>query len=240
MNSLIVTAIAVLLSAATVLAVGWLPVARPPVWAKSKEDGGPGAPEEWSTSAHWRRLAPWPIAAALLAIAVVTVPLVGDNFFRALAITMSTGVVTLSFAYSAITDLKIRLVDRRVLNWSLLASAVTSTAYLVYAWDPVTAITAGIMYLLGAIVYLFMPAVGASDARALMLIGVAAVPPIGWAGFVWGTYLSAAFFIIAGVAMAMVKRRMKISVPAVPILLGPYLVMVMYSAFAAFGAVNMP
>lgn len=240
MNSLVFALLAALLPAATVIAIGWLPVVSPPAWAKPKEEDGPGAPEKWSTSAHWRRLAPFPIVTALAAVGVVLVPLADDDtYFRTLSVAMSTGVVTLVFMYSLITDLQIRLVDRRIMNWAMLASAVTSVAWLVSYWSPLTAITAAVVWFLGALAYLFLPSLGASDARALMLIGIAAVPPVGYFGFMWGTILASMLFIVVGFGTAILKRRMKISIPAVPILLGPYLLMIVYSAYSAFKAINM-
>jgi len=182
----------------------------------------------------WRTLA---TVAALFAVAAIVVVFLGlprhDDFWRVFVTSAAVGLTTVVMVYSFWTDIRVRKVDRRILVAAAWATLLTGAAYSITHWDPWTAMAAAGMIILGGLVYAGVPSIGASDARALILIGTAVVPIIGIRGFVDAVYVVCFAFIFFGAAMSIYKKQFnpEVSFPAVPILLGPFWVFLVASPY---------
>lgn len=208
-----------ILGVAAALGLAALPVISPPEWA-----------DDLSRST-WIKAA---VIAGLLgsAVAVAAVVQLGsEDLFKLLATVFGGALLTVVFVVSLVTDYKLRLVDRRQLNIASLVTGVFGLAHLVNSGDWLTGAVTAAMLLFAAVIYLFVFSVGASDARAVCLVATAAVPVIAWNGFLWASLGAGVYFILIGFTVAFVKRTMKSSFPAVPMLLFPYWLTLVISLF---------
>lgn len=157
------------------------------------------------------------------------------DVWRVFASCLAAGLVSVVLAWSW-TDFLVRKVDRRILRFATQITAITGTAYLITHWDKFTAIAAVAMILLGMFVYTFVRTIGASDARALILIGTGVVPIVGMSGFILSMYGVAFLFILFGATMIMIKKSInpEVSFPAVPMLLFPFVGILTFSSYMGF------
>lgn len=197
-----------------------LPLFSPPDWA-----------EDLGDRKLWTKLA---LSTGLLGAGLAVgggLALRDAPFFLFLAGSVALGLFTVVTFQSAVTDYRLRLVDRRMLNLATAVTAVLGLAALVSMQAVVTAAVSVSLLLFAAVVYLFVFSVGASDARAVALVATAAVPVMGWNGFVWASLLAGVSFMAIGLGVAFIKRTMKSSFPAVPMLLFPYWIVLALTPF---------
>lgn len=133
------------------------------------------------------------------------------------------GILTVLFIHSLCTDLKTRLVDRRPVQLGICLSIIPAIAYCVSQGDYIILGASALLLMFAAFLYIvFINAIGAGDARALMLLAVTATPVLGVAGFAWGGIFAAAMFLLYGFGVSAWKRSSKVSTAAVPLLLFPF------------------
>lgn len=160
--------------------------------------------------------------------------------------TLITAIATISYVLvqSLVTDTKLRLADRGTLRLAtVFAFGMTLTYYLynhqiipqfeMYAW---------LIAMACAMLLIYMPGFGSSDARAISLAVAGSVPIVGILGIAFSMIfyaLSAVIFIVWVVMKYKVSSIMyvnHISIPAVPFLLFPFLVVTLYAPLEmAFG-----
>lgn len=231
MNTVIFYGVGVLLPLIIAGGISFISALRKPEWS-----------EDFGDNRAWRKLGLISTTASLVAIVI---NLYGSSAFvnynsvssvlHVWAVTVLIAILTTATVQSVATDMKLRLVDRKMLNASTLVSVpFAALAYSVSGWLKIDLwVTLGVsvgMLLFAAFVYIFVFSIGASDARALALVAVAALPVLGWSGYIWATLAAGVFFMITGFTVAFVKRSVRESFPAVPMLLGPYCVFAVLSS----------
>lgn len=194
--------------------------------------------EKWERS-QWIKMCSFTAISGVAASILVAygVRNVVDDLWLQMTGVIATGVMTVTFLEATITDFKFRNVDRRLLNSASIITAIFGIPLLIMNGDWITTSVTIALLVFSAFAYLILiRAVGASDARALALIGVGAVPFIGYTAFVYSSVFAGIFFIIAGGAVFIIKKK-NASMPAVPMLIFPYWIMMLIVPFVNFSPV---
>lgn len=151
------------------------------------------------------------------------------------AIAVSTACLMFASLQAAVTDPQLRLVDRRMLYVAMLPPLVL---HFLLMKDQGLPFTIWLIFIMVSAALIFLPGLmGASDGRALLLVAIAAFPPLGTKYFVWGF----AGFILLALLYSVWKARAeatsskplqflkaivaKRSVPAVPMIILPFAVL---------------
>lgn len=134
------------------------------------------------------------------------------------------------FIISLSTDFKLRLVDRRLFNFSGLMIAPV-TFYFVKTYYPSHIMVTYIILLLFMSAFVFLPLIGASDGRALTLGTLIIFPTTSFNGIIH-TVIAFMILIAFYFAVEMIKQRQfKISIPAVPFITLSFLAALFYSYY---------
>jgi hypothetical protein len=209
-------------------AIGILPILSPSKWA-----------EEFGDRTSWRRL-------ALLAVSLGNIVGVGifiatahfNDTLWSLALALSAGLLTVCFNYSVFTDVKLHKVDARILNYSTVITFIINLILVIVHKNYEVGITCGSLLLLCLLAYLFIQSLGAADIFAGALVSVSVVPIAGYFGFMWAAIGVCLLGVAAALGMGMVQRTMKASIPLAPLILFPFLVVVILSPYIAFSPVR--
>lgn len=177
------------------------------------------------------------------AVVTIITALVAENlsWLPMLGITSAAGLMTFVGVQSIFTDPQARAVDRRVLYLAMVPPlAINLAVFLVNSGDP----TFSVWVILICVTTALLPfpfLMGPSDARALMLVAIAAFPPLGmtWTGYGFGVVLAGiiGYTIIMAVIDTIQADSKKLktffkyfiikhSIPAVPFILLPFALMI--------------
>jgi len=137
--------------------------------------------------------------------------------FAIVSLTTMVSFLLVVFAY---TDHRFRSADRVLLHWAIgVAIGIGVLRLIEMQSEPKT-----VLFIFGILIsfsLLFVPSLGASDARAFILLFAVGIPTLDiiytWYVFVAGIVLWLAY----GIGAAIVKRSMKVSIPLVPYILLP-------------------
>lgn len=189
--------------------------------------------DEIGEASTWNIIHGSAFALATAASAFVAFTWPSDDVLFLLAAAVSAGILSVALVYSAVTDVKARKVDRRVLNGGTALATPFALATLIERQDWTTLITSAVLFALGVVIYLFVFAIGASDARAIMLISVTAIPVVGYFGFMWAVIGCSLLFIVTAVGLGVRHGSFRVSLPAAPVLIAPFwLVLLTYQMVA--------
>lgn len=215
-------AIALLAAAVAALSLAGFSLATPPAWV-----------EEYK--GNWKNLN---LRAALIAAVsggVSVATWASLPFLPLTAIAVSTACLTFATVQALGTDPQLRLVDRRMLYVAMLPPLAL---HFILMRDQGLNFTIWLIFIMVSAALIFLPGLmGASDGRALLLVAVAAFPPLGTRYFVWGfvgfIFITLAYSVLqarkeaslqtpAAFAKAVIAKR---SVPAVPMIILPFAVL---------------
>lgn len=150
--------------------------------------------------------------------------------FRSVA-TLSSAILSFITVQTFFTDFAHRRADRRVLRVANILSLVVGYWFL-NTYDKSNLIFYAV-FAISATAVLFVQSIGDSDARALQLVVLSALPVIG----IFGMQLGIVGFLILtlayGVAVAIKSRSFKsllakkTSIPAVPLIVAPFAILVL-------------
>ncbi len=128
--------------------------------------------------------------------------------------------VTYLLVVSVYTDHRHRMVDRVLLHWGLGIAVIFGVLRLIELQsEPLTVIF--VVSILLSFAIMFVPSIGASDARAFMILFAVGIPVLGieltWYVFLIGIALWLGYGILAAIR----TRNFKVSIPLVPYILLP-------------------
>lgn len=151
-------------------------------------------------------------------------------FYKAIA-SLSTGLITFILGQTIFTDGFQRLADRRILRSANLLSLVVGLAFL-SIYETRFIILIYILFILFSSIVLFLPGIGMSDGRAIQLIVLSTFPVIGIQGFQIGIIAFVPVILLYGIIVSIKRKSFKgfftkISVPMVPLMLAPFLSVVL-------------
>lgn len=164
----------------------------------------------------------------------------GLHWLPTVGIAMSAGLMTFAGMQAAFTDPQARSVDRRMLYLVMIPPFIINLViYLMNPNDPAFAVWMILILFTGAL--LPFPLMGASDARALIIVSVAAFPPIGLVFFSYGFGIFLVSIIVYTLVMAAITSAKanekktktffkyivgKHSIPAVPFIILPFALLI--------------
>jgi len=137
--------------------------------------------------------------------------------------TLFIGSVSYLLVQSLLTDLKLRLVARKPQEISIISLFFIAGVYTSIVLGIPNLITFTLLAITG-IMLVLLPLMGASDGRAFMLILIGSFPLIGLNGILYTALSIISLFLIIAVFIAIYKKSMKFTIPAVPIILFPSLI----------------
>jgi len=223
LESLLIFAASLLIPAGLLI----LSLKRKPVWVPE----GPLAP-------FWSKLNYFSFGLSALVSALVVI------FYKDYAFTFK-GLVALTvapyayiFLQTLFTDFKQRLADRRILNISIVFSAILGIIFLNHYNYP-DLVNFVLFFIFTAILF-FIPSIGESDTRALALTLSVAYPIIGLTGIKLALILFFPLLISYFIYLAIKNKNFKaafaarVSIPMVPFIILPALLLVVSYPFMSF------
>lgn len=137
--------------------------------------------------------------------------------FATVTLTTMVSFLLVVFAY---TDHRFRSADRVLLHWAIgVAIGIGILRLLEMQSEPKT-----VLFIFGILVsfsLMFVPSLGASDARAFILLFAVGIPTLDII-YTWYVFLAGIVLWLAyGIGSAIAKRSMKVSIPLVPYILLP-------------------
>lgn len=145
---------------------------------------------------------------------------------------LSIGVLVYTLTQTAVTDFTFRLADRRLLRLANLFSASAGIWFLASYTNKTMLLTYVLLFLFFSMM-LFIPNLGQSDARALQLVVLSAMPVIGLQSFQIGFLIAAITIILYGITKSLKENGnlsglfTKLSLPLVPFIIAPFAFMVL-------------
>lgn len=144
-------------------------------------------------------------------------------------------ICSLSFLFfqSIFTDFTLRLVDRRITYLSILLSALFGIWFVVCFRDQRELILFG-LFLLLSIAFLFFTGKswGPADGQSMILVLLAGYPVLGPQGYFYGIIGISLCTLIYGTIVSIKKKTLKnISIPGVPLIILPFIVLLIINAF---------
>lgn len=148
---------------------------------------------------------------------------------------LSTGIMSFVAVQTFSTDFTLRLADRRLLRIANIVSLAAGLWFLINFTNQ-TIVLLYAIFIIFASILLFFPKLGASDARAVQLVVLSAFPVLGTQNFQLGFIVVAIFVIGYGVVRAIQsgdfkKYFSKISIPLVPLIITPFIVLILLNSF---------
>lgn len=200
-----------LIASASLIVMFTHSIKRPPTWLSN----GP-------LEKHWKKIN---ITGLITSVFLGLIAfIIYRNFipeYQALAVS-STMILSFILVQSFFTDVAQRLVDRKVLYWAMFFMGIIATWFVFTFGDETLKITF-VLFVIISSAFIFLPVFGASDGRALTLMVMASIPVLGTQQFINASYIFIALLILIGIIMAIKTRKMKVMIPAVPIIIAPYL-----------------
>lgn len=193
-------------------------------------------PPEWIAGGA---LAPFWSKISLLALSVSAVLSAVTFFtlnsymmeFRAVT-TLSSAILSFVTIQTFFTDFAHRRADRRVLRIANLLSLVVGCWFL-NTYDSQLLVFYAV-FAIAATATLFVQSIGDSDARALQLIVLSALPALGIAGMKFGIVGFLVLTLLYGIVWAIKKKSFrslltkKVSIPAVPLIVAPFAALMLF------------
>lgn len=214
--------LALLLPALALLAVGFL---HTPPWASS-------------LPLSWRRVNLLSFAATL----ALGLPTLIASAYPSLTEVLCLSVLSYATAQSLATDCYARQVDRHSLRAALLLPAVVNGTVLWRQGNEILLTYTFVMVVAASTLLLLPRIMGASDARALLLVIVTVVPLLGLPGFIAFMKLALLSLVVGHLLVCAQQARrgelswrlwtwlkVKVSLPAVPLILLPALSLIAWN-----------
>lgn len=197
----------------------------PPTWLDRNE----------SLNKNWKKLDLWSgLMSCVMSLSAFLLYHQSYGGEYSLLAALNAGVLTFVTVQSFATDTTMRLVNRWMLRLASLLVVVPGTWFLcMYQGREMILIYALMAVFFGMLV--FLPFVGESDARAMLLVSISTIPVIGLHLFSWGIALVGVAVVIYGLVRTIKERAgvkaffTKISIPMVPLIVSPFLVMIFVS-----------
>lgn len=213
MSSLLATVLIALSSLASVGFLASYSSTHLPTWA-----------EQYGDAKAWRKLG---TVAGVVGMAGVVYALALTPEAHPLvqwSTSATLGVTGAVMVFAAATDFKVRLVSRHMLYWAMALTAVPSLALLAHLRDQHTAVLVLAIFAFSGFVYIVLSnkVFGSSDVRAMMLLGAAFAAPMGYLHFLMGALFMFAVFLAAALYTVVSWHSVKVSLPAVPLIVAPY------------------
>lgn len=149
-------------------------------------------------------------------------------FSRDTVTTSAFGMSAYILFYSTYADVKYRLVDRYVLRVAMVCALCLALAeHLIFSSEPRIVLSVVLTALMAGT--FFIPKLGASDTRALVLVSIlgTALLPFGLLYiFMWAV---GACIIACGTVLAIRKRSMHVHIPLVPCIIFPLPLLLAFS-----------
>lgn len=156
------------------------------------------------------------------------------DFWLVTGATVSIAALTYCFTQSAFTDPQVRSVDRRVLYLAMVPPLGVH-GYLLTRVEGNPELILWIVLIMASAALVFLPLMGPSDGRALLLASIAAFPILGINWFTYALFGFVAGLLLYNLILAIYRRKtlgvpilksfaMKTSFPAVPFILFPFVV----------------
>lgn len=187
--------------------------------------------EDDSLSPVWTRLNIIGLIAAFLS-SLITFFVYGEYQIEyQIVAALSASLLAFVLCQTSVTDFAKRLADRQLFR---LANAITALAGVWFLWKYVNTVNLIIYVFLFLVmsIFLFIPKIGASDGRALQLVTLATFPVLGLEGFQYGFLLMGVILFVYAIIHAVHNKSFKdlltkVSIPMVPIIVSPFLLMVL-------------
>jgi len=197
---------------------------RPPTWMKEKI-----GKKKWSTV-----LVVSVTTSLVYSLFFVPFVLSDEHLLNYAAFTLAGASATFLLIQTSYTDYLHRVADRRALNFLTLMNLPLVSWLMIEQQNWFVLIVSAGMILLGVFFYLsyyFMERIGTSDIRMMWFVAVAVIPLIGLNGVVWAALITGVEFIVMAAVVAWIKKTLKASFPAVPMLLFPFWTVLMLTIF---------
>lgn len=136
------------------------------------------------------------------------------------ALTTAVAFLLVVFAY---TDHRYRKADRTLLHWAIGLALVLGIPRLIEMQSE----PAAVLFVFGALIsfsLMFVPGLGPSDARAFVLIVTAGIPTLGLVPTYQVLISGVGIWLIYGIVASIRARSTKASIPLVPYILLPFVV----------------
>lgn len=202
---------------------------RPPAWRERYQG-------------NWARMNFLALLIAVSGAAVTTVAWANLPLLPLTAVAAASASLTFATVQSLHTDPALRLVNRHMLYLAMVLPLLLHGWVLLPQGGPL--VTAWVVFMLAAGALVFLPGLmGASDGRALLLVAVAAFPPLGFRLLSWGLggflLLAFTYAFATGVREVGLRRPGKLlqavgakkSLPAVPMILAPFALLLPLAGF---------
>lgn len=181
---------------------------------------------------HWSKINFFAVLFSAFVSGIVYYWLYADFILQYKTIaSLSGGIVSFVLIQTIFTDGFQRLADRRVLRFANVLSLVIGLWFLI-SYESYFVILIYLLFALFASIVIFIPGIGMSDGRAIQLIALSVFPVIGIEGFQKGILLFIPIILLYGIIIAIKNKSFKglftkISVPMVPLMLFPFLTMLL-------------
>lgn len=180
----------------------------------------------------WKKINSLSMIAGILVSAIVYFVLYDSSIisYKGIA-SLSAGLLTFVLGQTIFTDGFQRLADRRILRFANVLSLAVGLWFLI-SYDSYFMILIYVLFALFASIVVFLPGIGMSDGRAIQLIVLSVFPVVGIEGFQIGILLFVPIILLYGLIIAIKNKSLKglftkISVPMVPLMLAPFLTVVL-------------
>lgn len=224
------TILALVTAIVAVSGVSMIPVWKPAAWAEDLGDQG-----------FWIKLCSAALVigiAASVAMAIMLPESTPTPYF--FATVLASGLSATLLSIWVVTDGRLRLVDRRQTNLAILIGLPFSIWVMATHFDVVTLVSVLVILFLSVLLYLFaQTAVGVGDIRAMNFIAVVLTPLLGYTGLMWAVVLTGFTFMGIGFLVAYIVRKLKVSLPAAPMLLAPFVFVLLTSPIVAYGPITL-
>ena len=150
----------------------------------------------------------------LQSLAVTGLDLVG---FSTVVLTTMVTYLLVIFAY---TDHRHRMADRVLLHWAIGLGLALAIPRLIELQSEPTAVIF-VFSVLMSFAVMFVPSMGASDARSFMLLFIVGLPTLGIMPTYYTFVVGIVLWLLYGIVFAIRQRSFKVSIPLVPYILLP-------------------
>lgn len=214
------TILALVTAIVAVSGVSMIPVWKPAAWAEDLGDQG-----------FWIKLCSAALVigiAASVAMAIMLPESTPTPYF--FATVLASGLSATLLSIWVVTDGRLRLVDRRQTNLAILIGLPFSIWVMATHFDVVTLVVILSILFFSGMMYLYaQESIGVGDIRAMNFIAVVLTPLISYSGLMWAVMLVCSVFVGIGFFIAYITRKLRVSLPAAPMLLAPFVFILLTS-----------
>lgn len=149
--------------------------------------------------------------------------------FATVSLTAMVAFLLVVFSY---TDHIYRMADRVLLRWALGIAVILGVPRLIELQSESTTVIYAVSIMLSFAI-MFVPSIGASDARSFMLLFAVGIPVLGVLYTYYAFLVGIGLWLAYGIISAIANRSFKVSIPLVPYILlpltiGPILISLIY------------